>query len=110
MRREAETVETMIRRYCRDKHQGEEHLCEECEELLAYAYERLRRCPFQENKTTCGKCPVHCYKPGMRRKIKEVMRYVGPRMILTNPVMSLMHTIDGVRREPGKKEKSRNEK
>jgi hypothetical protein len=109
MQREAETVEVMIRRYCRDNHHSEDHLCEECEELLAYAFKRLSMCPFQENKTTCGKCPVHCYKPGMRKKIQDVMRYVGPRMLLTNPLMSLQHALDGLRKEPlGKKKERKN--
>ena len=106
MQREAKTVEMMIRRYCRDMHHTKNALCEECEKLLIYAGERLRGCPFQENKTTCGKCPIHCYKPGMRRKIQDVMRYVGPRMILTNPVLSVMHTFDGLRKEPVKKKKT----
>lgn len=106
MRREAKTVEMMIRRYCRDKHHAGPSLCEECEELLTYAFKRLSLCPFQENKTTCGKCPVHCYKPGMRRKIQDVMRYVGPRMVLTNPILSIMHSIDGLRKEPERKKKA----
>lgn len=105
MQREAKTVEKMVRRYCRDKHHTGHALCEECEELLAYACKRLSLCPFQENKTTCGKCPVHCYKPGMRQKIRDVMRYVGPRLILTNPVLSIMHSLDGLRREPRGKKK-----
>ena len=106
MQREAKTVELMIRRYCRDKKHSEHPLCAECEELLAYAYKRLSNCPFQENKTTCGKCPVHCYKSGMRQKIQEVMRYVGPRMMLTNPIMSIQHAIDGLRKKPGLRKKS----
>lgn len=106
MRREARTVETMIRRYCRDLHGGRpDGLCPECSELLVYAFKRLSLCPFQERKTTCGKCPVHCYKPGMRQKIQDVMRYVGPRMLLTNPVMSLQHFCDGLRK-PSRVKKS----
>ncbi len=108
MEREKKTVKTMIHRYCADKHQSPKgRLCEECRGLLEYAYKRLNRCPFQEGKTTCGKCPVHCYRPGMREKIQEVMRYVGPRMILSNPVMALQHLLDGRRREPRKPRKSR---
>ena len=107
MQREAKTVEVMIRRYCRDKHgssQGE--LCDQCQELLDYAYLRLTHCPFQDGKTTCGKCPVHCYKPGMRQEIQEVMRYVGPKMVLTNPLMALSHALDGLRRKPVKRRSS----
>ncbi len=98
MRREAKTVAAMIGRYCRDHHQSSSTLCEECEQLLAYARKRLHNCPFQEGKTTCGKCPVHCYGPSQRTRIREVMRYAGPRMIFSNPVMALMHLLDGLRK------------
>ncbi|HER62589.1 MAG TPA: nitrous oxide-stimulated promoter family protein [Desulfobacteraceae bacterium] len=108
MQREADTVAVMIRRYCRDKHSPNGDLCAECRELLEYAHKRLSLCPFQENKTTCGKCAVHCYKPAMRGRIREVMRYVGPRLLLTNPLLSIQHTLDGLRKAPstaGKREK-----
>ena len=102
MQREAETVEVMIRRYCRLKHHTGPELCDECRALLNYSNHRLGNCPFQEGKTTCGKCPVHCYKPAMRDQIREVMRTVGPQMALSNPVMSLRHLIDGLRKKPRK--------
>ena len=100
MQREAATVEIMIRKYCLEKHLGSGELCTDCRELLEYARKRLAHCPFQENKTTCGKCPVHCYKPDMRRRIRDVMRYVGPRLILPHPLLSLRHVLDGLRKEP----------
>ncbi|MCB2181728.1 MAG: nitrous oxide-stimulated promoter family protein [Desulfobulbaceae bacterium] len=100
MRREAETIEAMIRIYCRDHHNCRGSLCEQCNDLLDYARIRLVHCPFQEGKTTCGKCPVHCYKPHMREKIRNVMRYVGPRMMFQRPFMSFMHLLDGFRRKP----------
>ncbi len=110
MQREAAAVEVMIRKYCQALHHPEDGLCPECEELLGYARQRLAKCPFQENKTTCGQCPVHCYTPGMRRKIQEVMRYAGPRMLLTNPIISVRHILDGLRKKPlGRSRKSKNE-
>ena len=102
MRREAKTVEVMIRRYCHDKHGKDTTLCPECNQLLAYANKRLQHCPFQEGKTTCGKCKVHCYKPVMREKICKIMRHVGPRMLLTNPVMGIQHAFDSLRKKPRK--------
>ena len=105
MAREAATVETMIRKYCRQHHGNGGELCDQCRELLAYSNQRLRNCPFQEGKTTCGKCRVHCYKPAMREKIRTVMREIGPGMIVSNPVMAVQHMIDGLRREPLTKEK-----
>lgn len=90
----------MIRRFCKDKHQSRGQLCSECARLLTYARHRLYKCPFQEGKTTCGKCKVHCYQPVMRERIREVMRYVGPRMTLTNPIMALQHLLDSRRKTP----------
>lgn len=99
MAREARTVEAMIRLYCRGQHEGEPP-CAECAELLEYARERLRKCPFQEGKTVCGKCPVHCYRPVSRTKIRVVMRYAGPRMLWRHPLMALRHLLDNRRGKP----------
>ena len=101
MKRERKTVENMIGIFCRDHHQTKGALCHECRELVEYARFRLQNCPFQENKTTCGNCPIHCYKPHMREKIREVMRYSGPRMLRHHPLLAIGHMIDGLRKEPG---------
>jgi hypothetical protein len=105
MKRERRTAESMISIYCRDHHRTRGELCGECQELLAYARLRLKNCPFQENKTTCGNCPIHCYKPKMREKIREVMRYAGPRMIRHHPMLAIGHMIDGLKKKPGPKKK-----
>ena len=64
----------------------------------------LDRCPFGEEKTTCARCPVHCYKPAMRERVRAVMRYAGPRMLLRHPILALQHQLDGVRhKKPPKK-------
>ena len=70
MTRESKTVTVMIDLYCRSQH-GSDRPCAECGELLVYANERLGQCPFQEGKTTCAKCPVHCFKPGYERQDQE---------------------------------------
>ena len=82
---EKQTVERMVRLYCRKK-EGNKQLCPRCEELLGYARIRLSRCPFGENKSTCRQCSIHCYKPKMKERMREVMRYAGPRMLLYHPV------------------------
>lgn len=89
---EQATVLAMIRIYCRQIHQSKE-LCDECSHLWEYAEERLLKCPFGVEKPTCQNCTVHCYKPEMRQKIREVMRYAGPRMIRHHPVMAVRHLI-----------------
>lgn len=96
--REWTTIETMVRIYCRDHHQGE--LCAECKGLLDYAGRRLDRCRFGIEKPTCAKCPVHCYQRDRREQVKAVMRYAGPRMIWEHPILSLKHWFDGLRHRP----------
>ena len=97
LRREERTVEAMIHLYCRGRHGSKGELCDECSELLAYARLRLDKCPFGANKPTCQQCPVHCYQPGKREKIRQVMRYAGPRMMLRHPVLAVLHLIDTLR-------------
>lgn len=100
MAREGRTIRIMIEMYCRDQHGSQGPLCSECEALSIYAMERLRRCPYQEGKTTCAKCPIHCYKPSMREQVRAVMRYAGPRMMFRHPAMAAWHLFDGRRKEP----------
>ncbi len=103
MNRERKTIKAMIKIYCRYNHRCKEGICSDCNELLDYAFKRLDKCPFQENKTTCGKCRIHCYKPVMREKIKKVMRYSGPKMLYFHPVLAFYHFIDGFRKTAEKK-------
>ena len=91
--REKETVSLMIAIYCRKKH-GSKQLCPECAALDAYAKMRSDKCPFMETKTFCSNCKVHCYKKDMREKIREVMRFSGPRMIFHHPIMAIRHVIE----------------
>lgn len=75
------------------KKHGKKELCVECRELLTYATARLDRCRFGERKTKCHKCNVHCYRPDMREKIREVMRFSGPRMIFHHPMEALRYIL-----------------
>jgi hypothetical protein len=105
MARERRTVEAMIDIYCHGQHGTKNGLCEDCEVLRDYAGQRLLKCPFQEGKTTCAKCPVHCYQPEMRERIRTVMHYTGPRMLYRHPVMTVRHMLDGLRQEPSRPRK-----
>jgi len=100
LRRELATVEAMIGMYCRAHHGGGAAPCAECRELMAYARQRIDRCPFGAGKPTCVNCPVHCYAPAMRERVRVVMRYAGPRMAWRHPILALMHLLDGRRAAP----------
>ena len=90
-------VALMIRWYCKKKHGGKERLCDSCMELYDYAMYRIDHCPFMETKTFCSNCKSHCYKPQMREKIKDVMRFSGPRLLLSHPFLAVRHVIDTIR-------------
>lgn len=92
--REKAVVSAMIALYCRRRHRTCRGLCPACAELEAYARLRSDKCPFMESKTFCSNCRVHCYKPEMRERIREVMRFSGPRMLLLHPVMAVRHGIE----------------
>ena len=88
---EKKVVHKMITLYCKSNHNTKTELCPECLELKEYAFARLERCPFGENKPTCGSCSIHCYKPTMKKQIKTVMRFAGPRKLLLNPIYTIRH-------------------
>lgn len=101
VQRESQTVAALIRLYCAHHHKpADGALCSDCRPLLDYARQRLGRCPFQEGKTTCAQCPVHCYQPRMRERIRDVMRFAGPRLLLRHPFLSLFHLLDKRRKSP----------
>ncbi len=93
LERERHTVERMIAIYCRGHHAATQSLCDECRELRDYANLRIEGCPFQEDKPVCAKCAVHCYKPAMRERIRQVMRYAGPRMLFKHPMLAIFHLL-----------------
>ena len=98
MDKEKQTVRFMIEIYCADKHAtANDGLCQDCSELLHYANQRLDKCPFAPDKPSCAQCKVHCYKPELRKKIQNVMRYSGPRMIKKHPLLAVRHLVRGLK-------------
>ncbi len=96
LERERHTIQVMIEIYCRGHHHLTYTLCPECQQLLTYAKQRLDKCPYQDDKPTCAKCPIHCYKPIMREQVRQVMRYSGPRMMLYHPMLAISHYMDEI--------------
>lgn len=94
MQKEYQTIQAMIALYCKESHKTSGgNLCLSCRDLLAYAGSRLDKCPFAESKPACADCTIHCYKPEMRREILKVMRYAGPRMIRSHPILAARHLL-----------------
>lgn len=93
--KELRVVTLMIKKYCKGNHGSKKgELCAECSELLEYVEFRRSKCPHGDNKPFCSNCKIHCYKPQMREKIRNVMRYSGPRIVLDHPILATRHLIE----------------
>lgn len=105
--REMRTVSQMIALHCRGNHDADERteqaqcgeaVCPVCKQLDDYACLRTQRCRRMAEKVDCERCANHCYSPEMRERIREVMRYAGPRMLLAHPVGVLRHLAGKLKR------------
>ncbi len=95
LEREKFTIEKMMGIYCFAHHETvNNHLCEECSNLLDYAFKRIKMCPYGSDKPACQSCPIHCYKKDKRAEMKKIMRFAGPRMLYKFPVLALLHVYD----------------
>ena len=92
---EKRTVRKMITLYCRH-HLKQDPMPEEYAQLVDYACERLDHCKYGDNKNLCKNCAIHCYAPEKRQQIREVMRWVGPRMMFYDPKEALIHMLNGL--------------
>lgn len=116
--KEKKLIPTMITKYCKGNHKRARSLqgvkrkdtCTECKELIEYALFRLEKCPFKENKKFCSFCKIHCYKSEMRKKIKAVMKYSGPRMIFSHPIFAISHVIQMIKHKKLKTEIKENDR
>ena len=90
-KQEIDTLNSFFSKYCEDKHQNQKKtayeveyknikyefelfLCEECNTLILYSFDRLKYCPH-EIKPRCRKCPNPCYEKKQWKDLAKVMRY-----------------------------------
>ena len=67
-------------------------VCAPCRKLLAHSFVKRILCPL-DPKPECRRCPEHCYPPGYRRRIREVMKYSGRRLVLRGRLDYLWHLL-----------------
>lgn len=89
------TLTRMHHIYCRCHHNPGKtgDLCDECQSVLDYSLRRTESCKWKESGRLCSNCEVHCFEDTMRLKIKEIMRFAGPRLIFTNPLLSIRYLL-----------------
>ncbi len=65
-------------------------LCQDCRKLLEHGIAKLLLCPY-DPKPMCKKCETHCYAPGYREKMRQVMRFSGKYMIKHGRLDLIVH-------------------
>ena len=55
---------------------GDMVLCPDCRKLLNHGIAKRLQCPY-DPKPMCKKCRTHCYAPGYRERMREVMKFSG---------------------------------
>jgi hypothetical protein len=91
----------MIEIYCEGVHDQRAGLCAGCHRLYEYACRKIDRCPHGRVKPVCAVCVIHCYSAEERDRIRAVMRFSGPRMLVRHPFLAFLHVLDGLRPAPG---------
>ncbi len=96
--------------FCREKHRAEAKsvfpikdarlrhhlgnkdlvLCPACQKLLNHGISKLLLCPY-DPKPMCKKCETHCYAPGYREKIREVMKFSGLYLVKHGRLDLMIH-------------------
>ena len=65
-------------------------LCQDCQKLLNHGIAKLLQCPY-DPKPMCKKCQTHCYAPGYREKMREVMRFSGLYLVKHGRLDLIIH-------------------
>ena len=96
--------------FCREKHSGETKdiflvkdarlrqalgdqeliLCPDCPRLLNHGTAKLLLCSY-DPKPMCKNCQTHCYAPGYREQIREVMKFSGLYLVKHGRVGLIAH-------------------
>ncbi|MEB3024802.1 MULTISPECIES: nitrous oxide-stimulated promoter family protein [unclassified Parvimonas] len=95
--REKKVITEMVKLYCRKNHKKGE-LCDECREVLNYSLKRIDNCKYMETKTFCSNCKNSCYSPEMKEKVKKIMKFSGPRMLLHHPLLVISHMLSKLKK------------
>ncbi|MCX8126125.1 MAG: nitrous oxide-stimulated promoter family protein [Dehalococcoidia bacterium] len=65
-------------------------LCQDCQKLLSHGLAKLMLCPY-DPKPMCKKCKTHCYAPGYRQKMQNVMRFSGLYLVKHGRLDMMIH-------------------
>lgn len=98
--KDLKTLEAIGRIYCSAHHDGEKDaagLCPSCREAVDATIARVEACPFG-HEGNCQDCTVHCQRGEAQQRIREIMAYSAPRMLLRHPAMTARYLAKKLKR------------
>ncbi len=112
--KEKELITIMINLYNKKKFK-QKQLTKEMQELLDYSYLRIENCPHRKKnlngeKPFCSCCSIQCYKADMRQNMVEVMKFSGPRILFSHPIVAIDHLQKTLKFKKEQKREVRNDR
>ena len=106
--KEKENIRKTFGVYCNKEHKTEgDKLCPKCTALLTTVFIKIGRCPYGIGKPICDKCETPCFGESATKEFREIMSSSQRKMMLTHPIMTLKHKIQGLGVEYAKQERDK---
>ncbi len=94
------TLQAIGRIYCQGNHaeRGKDvaGMCSECGAAIEQTLARAEACPHG-HEGNCQDCATPCQRGEAQERIKAIMRYAAPRMLVRHPLMTLEYLRKKVR-------------
>lgn len=92
VQRDLRTLQAIGSIYCAAHHAGalkdDAGMCEECAAVIKYTHERASACPYN-HEGNCQDCKLKCNRGEQQQRIKAIMKYAAPRMLVKHPIMTM---------------------
>lgn len=106
--KEKETIRKTFGVYCRANHNTEgDKLCPKCTALLTTVFTKIARCPYGMSKPICEKCETPCFGEAATKSFLEVMQSSQRKMLLSHPIMTVKHKLQGLGADYAKQEREK---
>ncbi|MDO4501664.1 MAG: nitrous oxide-stimulated promoter family protein [Coriobacteriia bacterium] len=90
--RDLRTLQAIGSIYCRAHHadqpKDQAGMCPECAATIAFTHDRAASCP-NGHQGNCQDCSIKCNRGDQQQRIKAIMAYAAPRMLVRHPLMTL---------------------
>lgn len=92
IQRDLRTLQAIGSIYCRahhaDRPKNSAGMCAECSATISFTHDRAANCP-NNHQGNCQDCAIKCNRGNQQQRIRAIMAYAAPRMMVRHPLMTL---------------------